>query len=88
MVEDGALERLKLGTRFEPAVLDHRVARCAIDLQSVFLATASVQRKHELGAQPLAPRVRTDQRSELGDELEVEPECEVGIDPLFQARET
>jgi hypothetical protein len=57
------------------------VAGVAIDLEGFGLTSAAIQRQHQLGAQALAVRMLTRQPGQLGDQLGVSPEGEVGGDP-------
>jgi len=51
------------------------------------MASGAVQGQHQLTAETLSERVPADERLELGDELVVPAECEVGVDAILQARE-
>jgi hypothetical protein len=55
-----------------------------VDPQCIGLAAAAVQGEHQLPAQPLAQRMTGDERLELGDELTVAREREVGFDPFLE----
>ena len=59
--------------------------RRAVDLERLGLATAAVERKHQLTAQPLAEGVSSDERLQLGDEPRVAAEHELGVDPLLES---
>jgi hypothetical protein len=85
--EDEPLEALELGARIEPKLVGEQLARGAVELQRIGLATGAVEGKHEEGAQTLLERVRRHERFQLADELRVAPELEVDLDPLQQRRE-
>ena len=56
-------------------------------LERVGLPVAPVEREHQLPAEPLAAPVLGDQRLELGDELAMAPEREVGLDAVLERRQ-
>ena len=85
--EDRALEPLQRRPGLDPELLDEQAARLAIGLERRRLAAGAVEREHQLAADPLAQRVRGDERLELGDERAVAAEGEVGVDPLLEQRE-
>ena len=80
MLQDRALERLQLGARLETQILGEGAVRRAVRVQRVRLSARSVERQHELPAQPLSERVLADEILELADELGVAPDREVGVD--------
>ena len=53
-------------------------------LERVGLSPRAVESQHQLCASPLAQRLRPDKRLELGHELGVAAEGEVGFDPILQ----
>jgi hypothetical protein len=71
-------------TRLETEVSDERPAGLLVDLQRLRLAPRAVEREHVLAAQPFAIGVGGDERLELGHELAVTAEREVGGDPLLE----
>ena len=84
LAQDGRLQLLELGPRVEAQLVEQRLAGGAIRGERVGLAAGSVEGEHQLSARPLAERVRLDDRLELGDELRVAAEREVGLDPLLE----
>ena len=84
LAQDRCLELSELGPRVETELLDERLAGIAVRGERVGLASGAVEREHELPAWPLAQRLRLDERLELGDELGVACEREVGVDPLLE----
>ena len=52
--------------------------------ERVRLPARPVEREHELAARPLAERLRLHERLELGDELGVAAEREIGVDSLLE----
>ena len=62
-----------------------RVSRAvSVGRERVGLAPRAIEGEHELPAWPLAQGLRLDERLELGDELGVAREREVGVDPLLE----
>ncbi len=59
-----------------------RLERC----ERIRLASAAVERQHELSSQALSERVSNDQRLELSDDGGMPSEREVGVDPLLGQR--
>ena len=49
------------------------------------MATAAVERKHQLAAQPLAEGVGGDERFQLADQPCVAAEQELGVEPLLES---
>ena len=66
--------------RFSTSVL----AGVAVDGERVGLAAAQVERLHQQRARPLPPRVRGDERLQLGDQVGARAGGEVGLDPLLE----
>ena len=87
LAEDRAVERLQLRAGLDAELLDERPARVVVGRERLRLAAAAVERQHQLPAQPLAQRVRADERLELGDQLGVRAELEIGCDPLLEHAE-
>ncbi len=85
--EDRALERAQPGRRVDAELLVERPAVRLVGGQRVGLAPAAVEREHQLPAQALAQRVARDLQLELGDHVGMEPERQVGLDPVLQAGE-
>ncbi len=85
--QDRLLELAQRWARLDPQLVDQRAPRALVRGQRFGLPTAAIQRQHQLPAQPLAQRVLRDQPLELGDEVAVASEREVGLDPLLERRE-
>ena len=84
MGEDPLLERAQLRPGFQPKLAVERIAAFAIGRERVGLATALVQRQHQLPQQPLAVGVRGDQRLQLADQTTVITEHQVGVDAILE----
>ncbi len=78
------LELLQLRRRVEAELVGEREPRRPVDLERLGLPAAAIERDHQLAAQPLAERVRGDQRLELADERRVPAQRELGVDPLLE----
>ena len=86
LAEDRLLELAQRGARLDPELLDEHAARLLVRLERLGLPAAAVEREHQLAAEPLAERVLGDQRLELGDEVGVGAERELGVDQILQRR--
>ena len=87
LLEDRPLEPPQLLPRLEPELLVEQAAAGLVDGERLGLAAAAVEREHELAAQALAQRVLADEPLQLGHELRVAAELEVGVDPLLERGE-
>ena len=87
LAQDRAVERLQLRPGLDPELLDERPPRIVVGGERLGLAAAPVEREHQVRAQPLAQRVRADERLDLGHELGVRAQLEVGGDPLLEHAE-
>ena len=85
--QDRALELLELHARLESQPLDEHAARFLVGGEGVGLAPRPVEREHELSAKALPQRIAGDERLQLGDELGMSPELEVGVDALLDGGE-
>ncbi len=84
MRQDGALESLEVRGRIQSQFLAEHPMGVAVELEGVCLTVGTVERKHELAADPLAKRLRRNQRLELDDHLGVPPLVQVDGDPFLQ----
>ena len=80
LVQDRLLHVAQRSARFDAELLDQRLAGCVEGGERVRLPTRSVERQHQLAAQALTEGMRGDESLDLGGELAVPPEREVGID--------
>ena len=67
--EDRLLESLQLRARVDPELTDQHLPGACEGLECLGLTPGSVQRDHQLTPPPLAQRLLSDHRLELGDEL-------------------
>ena len=81
LAEDPCFELLQRPARLEPELAAQPAGAPPVCVERVGLAAGTVERKHELLEQVLSKRMLGDERLQLGDELAVPPELEVGIDP-------
>ena len=65
--EDRAVERLKLGSRLDPELVDQCPARVVERSERLGLPGALVEREHQVAAQLFAQRVRPDEGLDLRD---------------------
>ena len=88
MSEDCALELFERLARLEAELVDQRSPRTLVHGERVRLSSRAVEREHQLRAEPLPERLLRDQLLELADELAVSAEREIGVDPVFERRES
>ncbi len=84
MSEDRGLELVQRRARLDPELADEQLSRRRVHGQCVGLATRTVEREHELGTKALAERMFPDERVDLGDELRVPSQREIGVDALLE----
>ena len=70
---------LELGAGLEPQFAGEQAATVTVDLQSIRLPAAAIQRDHQLGAEAFAQRVLGHEPVQLGDDLRVAAEAERGF---------
>ena len=87
MVEDGSLEALELIVRLEPELLVQQPPARAVDLERVCLAAAAIEGQHQLAAQTFPQWLLAHEPLELGNQLRVAPQRELGLDPLLERRQ-
>ena len=78
LAQDRLLELAQLCPRLEPELLVERAPSLAVGLERVRLPARAVERKHELGARALVEGTLGDRRLQLGDELGVAAQLELG----------
>ena len=69
---------------FEPELVGERSPGVGVGGQCLRLPPGTVERDHELAAEPFPDRVLADERLELGHDRFVTAEREVRLDPLLQ----
>ena len=88
LAQDRLLELAQGGARLEAELLDERAARVLVGRERVGLAAGAVEREHELAAQALVGTgAARRERLELGDEVGVAAELELGVDQVLPRRE-
>ena len=85
--QDRLLQLAQRRARLDPQLFYQRPPRRLVDGERVGLPAATVQREHQLGAHALAQRVLGGERLQLGDQIGVATERQIGLDPLLQHRE-
>ena len=88
MLEDRLLELPQLRARLEAELVGEQLPAAAVGVERVGLPSRPVEGEHQLRAPPLSERVFSDERLELGHELCVPAELELGVDPLLERRGT
>ena len=78
------LESLERLARLDAERLDECRARGSVGLERFRLAVTPVQREHQQTAQALAQRLSGDERLQLSDDVLVQAQCDVRLDPLFE----
>jgi hypothetical protein len=79
------VQALERGARLDPEVRDERAPRVPVGGERLGLPAVAVERKHELSPQALPQRLAGDRGLELGDDLGVPPQRQVGVDaPLVR----
>jgi hypothetical protein len=87
VLQHRALELLQCPARLEAELVGKKLPCPPVDLERVGLPPRSVERQHELAAQPLLERVRPHERLELRDEPAPAAEREVGVDAIHERRQ-
>lgn len=87
LLEDRLLELLERPPGLETELFHQRAPRVLIGLQRLRLASTPVEGQHQLPARALAQRVAGDEGFELGDEISLASEREVGVDPFLDGRQ-
>ena len=87
LIQDLPLELLERGSRLDAELLDERRPSAPEHVKGLGLPPAAIEREHQLAAQTLAERVLGDERLQLGDELVIAAESEVGVDSILERRE-
>jgi hypothetical protein len=85
--ENPSLELMELAARVQPELVAQASARTARGLKRVGLATRSIQREHQLTGEPLPRRTLADECLELGHQLFVSTEGELGVDSIPEGRQ-
>jgi hypothetical protein len=78
------LELLERRARLDPDLVDERLPPALEDLQRVRLASEAIEGQHQLGAGALTERRSGDERLQLGDELVVAAERQIGVEPIVE----
>ena len=87
LAEDRGVHAAQERTRLQAQLLDEELAALAVRLERLRLAAGAVEGEHELGAQPLAERMRADERLELADYLRVSSDRKLRLGTLLDERE-
>ena len=86
--KDRRLELAQGRRRLDPELGDESLPRGSVHLERLCLTAGSVERLHQPGGKALMERVFADEYLELGDELGVVAQCEIGFDPQLERGQT
>jgi hypothetical protein len=84
LTEDPQLERPQRGARLESELRIESLAHVAENVERLGLASAAIEREHQLAAEAFAEGMLGGQGSQLADELGVSSELEVGVNALLE----
>ena len=87
LLQHEPLELLQPRRRVDPEVVLQHPPEALERLQRLRMPAAAVEREHQLPSQPLPERMAADERVELGDELRMTAERQLGVDALLLARQ-
>jgi hypothetical protein len=87
LAQDRRVQLLQGRRRLDSELLDEHLAGLLVSLERLRLASASVQREHELAARALAQRVLANDLLELPDELGRAAKLEMRLDTLLDGRQ-
>ena len=79
--QDGLFQPLQADAGLDPELVDQDLAGRPVGGQGVGLAARAVQGQHQLAVEVLAQGVQPDQRLQLGHQLVVAAEGQLGLDP-------
>ena len=87
MAEDRPLEPAQLLAGLEAEVLVEHAPPGAVHVKGRCLSLGPVEGDHQLSTKMFAERVLADESLELGNELRLTPEREIGVDALLEGGE-
>ena len=87
VAQDRLLQLAERRPRLEAELLVEHAPRFPVRLERLGLPAAAVEREHELPAQALVEGVLLDERLELGNEVDVPAEVELGVDQVLRRRQ-
>jgi hypothetical protein len=87
LVEDRLFELMEGGTRLDAQLLYQQVPRLSVHVERLRLSPGAIEREHQLRAKPFTEGMLADESLEFGGELDVAPECEIGVDAVLQRAE-
>lgn len=83
MVQDGVLKRLEFTPGFQTQVVDQQGPQATVDIQGVRLATAAVERQHELATHTFAQRLGLDHRLQCTERRLVPPALQFSLEVVL-----
>ena len=84
LAQDRSVQRLELGPRLDPELVDERPAGVVVGGERVSLATRAIEGEHQLRPQALPQGVPAHERLDLGRKLRVDADFEIRRDPVFE----
>jgi hypothetical protein len=87
LAQDRAVQLLQRRAGLDPEFVDEHAPRVVVDLERFRLPARSVEREHQLAAEPLTKRVLVGERLELADQVLVTACLELGVDTILERRE-
>src|SRR6266850_2090180 len=83
-MEDCLVHLAQIGPRLEAKLVGQRASCILVRVERIGLASRPIQRKHQLRAEALGMWMLPDQGLDLRHYLEVMPERELAVDPVFE----
>ena len=83
MVEQPAVQELEVPAGVDPELVDEEAASVLVGAKRLGLATAAVQRHHQLAPEALAKREGGDQRRQDGSRAGMITQCQERLDPIL-----
>ena len=87
LAEDRLLQLAQLVRRLDPELVDEHPTDVLVRLERIHLATAAVEREHQLRSGSLAVRLSGDEPLQVGDDVDVAAERELRVDELLARRQ-
>src|SRR5262249_9638554 len=84
LAKNRRLQLPERSTGLDPQLLEEGAPRRSVRLESLRLATRTVEREHQLAAQALPQRLFANELLQLSYQLRVSAECEIDLDSLLQ----
>src|SRR5438034_6114150 len=83
-MEDCLVDLAQIGPRLEAKLVGQRASCILVRVERIGLASRPIQRQHQLRAEALGVWMLANEGLDLRNDLEVMPERELGVDPVFE----